>query len=38
LNYIEGFKQKFAGANADQKGWQSLCRALMASNDFVYVD
>jgi hypothetical protein len=38
LKYIEGFKQKFAGANADQKAWQSLCRALMASNDFVYVD
>jgi cytochrome c553 len=38
LKYIEGFKQKFAGENVDQKAWQSLCRALMASNDFVYVD
>ncbi len=38
LKYIEGFKQKFAGEKADQKAWQSLCRALMASNDFVYVD
>jgi mono/diheme cytochrome c family protein len=38
LKYIEGFKQKFAGANADQKAWQSFCRVLMASNDFFYVD
>jgi mono/diheme cytochrome c family protein len=38
LNYVTGFKQKFAGKDADQKAWQSLCRALMASNNFVYVD
>lgn len=38
LKYIEGFKQKFAGENVGQKAWQSLCRALMSSNDFVYVD
>ena len=38
LNYIAGFKQKFAGEKADQKAWQSLCRVLMSSNDFVYVD
>jgi len=38
LNYIAGFKRKFAGENADQKAWQSLCRVLMSSNDFVYVD
>jgi len=38
LNYIVGFKQKFAGEKADQKAWQSLCRVLMSSNDFVYVD
>ena len=38
LNYIAGFKQRFAGEKADQKAWHSLCRALMASNDFVYVD
>jgi mono/diheme cytochrome c family protein len=38
LKYIEEFKQKFAGENAGQKAWQSLCRVLMSSNDFVYVD
>jgi hypothetical protein len=38
LNYIAGFKQKFPGKMADQKAWQSLCRVLMSSNDFVYVD
>jgi hypothetical protein len=38
LNYVAGFKQKFAGEKADQKAWQSLCRVLMSSNDFVYVD
>jgi hypothetical protein len=38
LNYVTGFKQKFAGENADQKAWQSFCRVLMSSNDFVYVD
>ncbi len=38
LNYIAGFKQKFAGEKADLKAAQSLCRVLMSSNDFVYVD
>ncbi|MGE0128444.1 MAG: DUF1549 domain-containing protein [Blastocatellales bacterium] len=38
LNYIAGFKQNFAGEKAGQKAWQSLCRVLMSSNDFVYVD
>jgi hypothetical protein len=38
LNYIAGFKQKFTGEKADQKAWQSLCRVLMSSNDFMYVD
>ncbi|MGH9766113.1 MAG: PSD1 and planctomycete cytochrome C domain-containing protein [Blastocatellia bacterium] len=37
-NYVAGFKQKFVGEKADQKAWQSLCRVLMSSNDFVYVD
>jgi len=37
-SYIAGFRQKFAGEKADQKAWQSLCRVLMSSNDFVYVD
>ncbi len=38
LNYVAGFKQKFTGDKSDQKAWQSLCRVLMSSNDFVYVD
>jgi mono/diheme cytochrome c family protein len=38
LNYVAGFKQKFAGEKAGRKAWQSLCRVLMSSNDFVYVD
>ncbi len=37
-NYVAGFRQKFAGEKTDQKAWQSLCRVLMSSNDFVYVD
>ena len=36
LQYVAGFKQKFAGDDA--KAWQSFCRVLMASNDFLYVD
>ncbi len=38
LKYIAVFKQKSSGENADAKAWQSLCRVLMASNDFLYVD
>ncbi|MBO0863113.1 MAG: DUF1553 domain-containing protein, partial [Chloracidobacterium sp.] len=38
LKYVSGFKEKFAGENADQKAWLSLLRVLMSSNDFVYVD
>ena len=38
LKYIEGFQQKFTGDKAEQKAWQSYCRILMASNDFIYVD
>jgi mono/diheme cytochrome c family protein len=38
LNYVAGFKRKFTGEKADQRAWQSLCRVLMSSNDFVYVD
>jgi hypothetical protein len=44
LKYIAAFKQKesgkqqAAGENAETKAWQSLCRVLMASNDFLYVD
>jgi hypothetical protein len=36
LDYVAAFKQKFAGDDA--KAWQSFCRVLMASNDFLYVD
>jgi hypothetical protein len=36
--YVEGFRKKFTGKTANQKAWQSLCRVLMSSNDFVYVD
>ena len=38
LKYVSTFKQKSSGENADAKAWQSLCRVLMASNDFLYVD
>jgi hypothetical protein len=38
LKYLAGFKQKFVGDQAEQKAWQSYCRILMSSNDFVYVD
>ena len=38
VNYLATFRQKFAGADAEQQAWQSLCRILMSSNDFVYVD
>lgn len=38
LKYIAEFKLKFAGDKAEQKAWQSYCRILMASNDFIYVD
>ncbi|MBI1764563.1 MAG: PSD1 domain-containing protein [Acidobacteria bacterium] len=38
LKYITGYQQKFAGARAAQKAWQSYCRVLMASNDFLYLD
>lgn len=36
LTFLEAFQQRFGG---DEKAaWQSLCRILMASNEFVYVD
>jgi hypothetical protein len=38
LKYVATFKQKGSGENAEAKAWQSLCRVLMASNDFLYVD
>jgi cytochrome c553 len=38
LKYIEGFKQRFAGDQAESKAWQSFIRILLSSNEFVYVD
>lgn len=38
LAYVASFKQKFAGEAAELQAWQSLCRVLMASNEFIYVD
>ncbi|MEO6725713.1 MAG: PSD1 and planctomycete cytochrome C domain-containing protein [Blastocatellia bacterium] len=38
LGYISGFKQKLTGDAAELKAWQSFCRVLMASNEFIYVD
>ena len=38
LAYIGVAEHKDAGADARQKAWQSYCRILMASNEFIYVD
>jgi len=38
LSYVAGYQRKFPGNAGDQEAWQSLCRVLMASNDFIYVD
>ena len=38
VKYIEGFKQKVKGEKAEAAAWQSFCRILMSSNDFIYVD
>ncbi len=38
LQYFEAYTRKFAGDKAEPKAWQSFCRILMASNDFIYVD
>jgi cytochrome c553 len=37
-NYIAGFRQRVPSENAEQKVWQSFCRVLLASNDFLYLD
>ncbi len=34
--YISGLKQKYSKDNLE--AWQSFCRILMSSNDFIYVD
>jgi hypothetical protein len=38
LEYIVGFKQKRPGPEAHLDAWESFCRILIASNDFVYVN
>ncbi len=38
LKYIRGCQQKFRGEKAALKAWESYCRVLMASNDFIYLD
>ena len=38
LRYIEGYRQKLPGEKGAQGAWQSFCRVLMASNDFLYLD
>ncbi|MEX2261835.1 MAG: PSD1 and planctomycete cytochrome C domain-containing protein [Bryobacteraceae bacterium] len=37
LTYIAGFTSKFRDQDREA-AWQSFCRILMASNDFIYVD
>jgi hypothetical protein len=38
LTYVSNFQKRFAGTTAEADAWQSFCRVLMASSDFVYVD
>jgi cytochrome c553 len=38
LTYVDGFKRRFSQNGSGLEAWQSLARALLASNDFVYVD
>jgi cytochrome c553 len=37
LTYIDSFRKKFPKAS-DLDAWQSFCRILLASDDFIYVD
>ncbi len=37
LSYVSGYAARFDGATP-QEAWQSYCRILLASNDFMYVD
>ena len=37
LTYIENFRKKFARVS-ELDAWQSFCRILLASDDFIYVD
>ncbi len=38
ITYVTGFEKRFPGDAAHLKGWQSYCRTLMASNEFLFVD
>jgi hypothetical protein len=38
LSYIDGMEKKRAGEEASLNAWQSYCRILMSSNEFVYID
>jgi cytochrome c553 len=38
LQYIEGFKQRTTGAQADALAWQSFCRVLLSSNSYLYLE
>jgi hypothetical protein len=38
LTYVTSFEQRFGASRAPLDAWQSLCRILMSSNDFMYLD
>ena len=38
LSYVANFQKKFAAKRTETDAWFSLCRILIASNEFVYVD
>ena len=38
LSYIDGMEKRREGEEARLNAWQSYCRILMSSNEFVYID
>ena len=38
LGYIDGMEKRREGEDARLNAWQSYCRILMSSNEFVYID
>jgi len=38
LSYIDGMEKRRAGEEARLNAWQSYCRILMTTNEFVYID
>jgi hypothetical protein len=38
LTYVSSVKNKFQDSFSEPDAWQSFCRILLASNDFIYVD